>query len=153
MKEVLYFIILLILFILFSVPQTTNVTATLVYKVSGQTATAISIGLMSIVFILLAWGVYKLLGVSDIRDNFHFEVTPGKKKCLWAPYKYCPEDESCLGKYCCCRGFHGRPLYPKFKYSSDAKRGKDCLFQGECPPMIKNRASNFYSLADTYNGF
>jgi len=64
--------------------------------------------------------IYLLKFMLDIKDNFHFEVTP-EKLCDGGPYMYSSNPEikklcdsfsnEDLAKYSCCPGFHGRPVW------------------------------------------
>lgn len=70
--------------------------------------------------ILFTGVIYLLKGMSDIKDNFHFELTP-EKKCDGGPYMYTSDPEKqklCsqftkqqLSEYSCPPGFHGRPVW------------------------------------------
>ena len=64
--------------------------------------------------------VFLLKKMNDVKDSFHFELTP-EKKCDGGPYMYSSDPEKqklCsqftqeqLDQYSCCRGFHGRPVW------------------------------------------
>lgn len=86
---------------------------------------------LSLVFITVASVTYVLMYSSKDKqkDNFQFEVTPQKTKCLSAPYKYYPPDDLC--PYCCPR-FMRKGIPVNFEYSSDAERGNPCEGCG-CP--------------------
>lgn len=154
-SESLYFVLLFIIFFLFTSPYFSQYTTGLLSKI-GMGNWFLVLLASSIVFILIAWIGYRLVKPCEIKvvDNFRFEVSPCKRRCLWKPYdacsKRCPMAYPRNSDYCCCfKGFTGQPI--SFEYSSDNERGKRCpdtcpLDNGCCRP-------GYASLQYAYNGF
>ena len=80
-------------------------------------------------------------------SGFHFEVTPQKKCCLWRGLQ--PGCQEYMGeagmhaqggplcKFCCNKGFHGRPV--GFKYTPDYDRFRVCDKFSNCTGQTTGR--------------
>ena len=118
-KKIFYYIIIFILFYVFSkaghiVSKRIKVNEDLLIIFAGLIFTSI---------------IYLLKCMLDVKDNFHFEVTP-EKLCDGGPYMYSSNPEikklcdsfsnQDLAKYSCCPGFHGRPVWWERTNDTDA---------------------------------
>lgn len=156
-SESLYFTLLFILLFLFINPYTMKYSTSLLSQIKIKNDILVSL-VLSIVFIFVSWIGFKLVKPCQIQvvDNFRFEVSPCKRRCLWKPYdacsKRCPMEAPRNSDYCCCfKGFTGQPI-KRFEYSSDNERGKDC--NADCPALEGCGCKPGYaSLKYAYDGF
>lgn len=99
--------------------------------------TYVSVIVISILFFIL----YK----NNVKENFHFEVTPWKKTCLSTAYPNDTPDSNFRCKTCCPYGYNG--LNVRFDYASDKER-LECG-QRDCS-KLKNNPNDYCDLA-SYN--
>ena len=139
-NQILYFFLLFILYILLNNTYIQIYIRNNLLKINCV-GSELYLGIMAFIFVLLAFGLYNFMNY--FKEEFHFEVSPGRKKCLFQKDRLCPASGS--SPYCCGVGFYGKPH--GFKYTPDCQMGQKC--PKGCPPKKECKPNiNYTTLGD-----
>ena len=139
-KQILYFFLLFILYILLNNNYMQTYLRNNVLTISCISK-ELYLGITAFIFVILAFVLYNF--ITEYKEGFHFEVSPGRKNCLFQKQRMCPA--SGASPYCCGAGFHGKPI--GFRYTPDCQLGQSC--PKGCPPKKECKPDvNYTTLGD-----